>query len=184
MKKNLIFLLFLLASMFSYSDVKWNGEDGRIRIIYKIVDPLIVTVDTPKKMTVSANQKTFTYSGVTNDHKPLLVTVKSSYNKVDDILRKIYETVYFELPNDGKFTLTNQNTQKVIQGEGYFVDGTIGRATKTKNLSKPFINTVNGTNFTATTHIDSEFTLPEGDVPMGVYTGTLKLNVWFGGSIR
>lgn len=186
MKKNWLILLLFLATSFSYADVVWNGEEGRISIIYKIVDPLLVEVETPKRLIVSATQKEFTYSKMTETKQPLLVTVKSPYNTVDDILRKIYENVYLELQDNGVYTLRNDTTTKVIAGKGYFIDTEVGATaeTKTTQLVKQFANRVSGTNFSVTTNIDSDFVLPEGEVPMGVYKGTLYLNVWFGGSLN
>lgn len=186
MKKNWLILLLLLATSFSYADVVWNGEEGRISIIYKIVDPLLVEVETPKRLIVSATQKEFTYSKMTETKQPLLVTVKSPYNTVDEILRKIYENVYLELQDNGVYTLRNDTTTKVITGKGYFIDaeGNATTETKTTYLVKQFANRVSGTGFSVTTNIDSDFVLPEGEVPMGVYKGTLRLNVWFGGSLN
>lgn len=185
MKRILILLSFLVVTVMSYSDVKWEGEDGRVTIIYKIVDPLIVEVEQPQRLVIGANQKKFTYSEASKKKKPLLVTVRSPYNQVDELLRKIYETVYFELGNRGEFKLVNEKTTKEINGQGYFIDNE-GKATRDKKvteLSKPFANRVNGNGFSVTTGVDADFTLPEGEVPMGVYKGTLHLNVWFGGTL-
>lgn len=189
MRKIYILSLFLVLAIFSYSNnVTWTGDSGKITIIYKVVDPLIVTVEQPEKLTVSANQKTFTYSDMTKSKKPLLVTVKTTYNSgtVDDILRKIYEIVYFELEKTGKFELTNGTNPELITGQGYFIDS---QANATKNtkltaINKPFANNVGGDTFSTTTEIDVDFTLPDGEVPMGLYTGTLRLNVWFAGSLK
>ena len=111
MKRIFIVLSFLLVTIISYSDVKWEGEDGRLTIIYKIIDPLIVDVEQPQKLVIGSNKKNFTYSEVSKTRKPLLVTVKSSYNEIDELLRKIYETVYFELPNMGEFKLKNEKNK-------------------------------------------------------------------------
>ena len=186
MKRIFIVLSFLLITIISYSEVKWDGEDGRVTIIYKIVDPLIVEVEQPQKLVIGANQKKFTYSEASKRKKALLVTVKSPYNQVDELLRKIYETVYFKLDNNGEFKLTNEKTTKEISGKGYFIDNE-AQATRDKKvteISKPFANRVNGNGFSVTTGVDADFTLPEEEVPMGVYKGTLYLNVWFGGTLK
>lgn len=188
MRRIIVLSLFLVFGIISYSDVKWSGDSGKISIIYKIVDPLIVTVEEPEKLIVSANQKTFTYSKMSSKKAPLVVKVTSSYNQntIDEILRKIYETVYFQLQNGGKFELKNGAEQKVITGNGYFVDSqvTATEGAKLTEISKPFSSTVSGNTFSTTTGIDVDFTLPDGDVPMGIYRGTLYLNVWFGGSLN
>lgn len=185
MKKIIILSIFFIISIISYSDVKWSGDSGKMSIIYKVVDPLIVKVDQPERIIVSQNQKTFTYSKMSSSKKVLAVNVTSSYNYVDEILREIYKTVYFELVNNGDFVLKQANTIEEIKGKGYFIDSE-NNATYTNKLTKidkPFSSSVAGNIFSATTGIDADFTLPEGDVPMGVYTGTLKLNVWFGGTL-
>lgn len=186
MKRIFIVLSFLLATIISYSEVKWEGEDGRLTIIYKIIDPLIVDVEQPQKLVIGSNKKNFTYSEVSKTRKPLLVTVKSSYNEIDELLRKIYETVYFELPNMGEFKLKNEKNNAEIIGKGYFIDNEVGanRSNQRTEISKPFSNRVNGATFSTTTNIDANFTLPEGEVPMGVYKGSLHLNVWFGGTLK
>lgn len=188
MKRIFIVLSFLLITIISYSDVKWEGEDGRVTIIYKIVDPIIVDVEQPQKLIVSANQKKFTYSEVNRDKKRINVRINAPYNQnhsIDSILRAIYEKVYLELQNDGKFELQNEKkSQNIIKGKGYFVDNEAKVMSKDKQTfySKEFSNRVNGNKFYTTSQIDADFEMDE-NMPMGVYKGTLKLNVWFGGSI-
>lgn len=189
MKKILILLSFLLVTIISYSDVKWEGEDGRVTIIYKIVDPLIVDVEQPQKLVIGANQKKFTYSEASKDKKRVNVKVNAPYNQnhsIDNILRAIYAKVYFELQDKGEFNLTHtKNPENIIKGQGYFVDKEAGISSNDKKTfyNKDFSNRVNGNKFYTTSQIDADFEMTKENMPMGVYSGTLKLNVWFGGSI-
>lgn len=187
-KKKYLFFLILLLSTTIFGKTNWKSEDGRIRVIYKVLDPLIVTVEQPKRIIASTLDKKFTYSSK-NGGEMLRVKVYAPYNKdeVDNYLRKIYERVYFELENDGVFKLYNEsgNPNIFIDGKGFFVDTDAGITAGAKNThyDKEFKSNVGNNAFTATTNIDAEFSLPQGEAPLGVYRGALILKVWFGGSI-
>lgn len=188
MKRLIILSLFLIINIFSYSNVIWDGENQKISIIYKIVDPIIVNVDIPERITVSSGQKNFTYSHMVKDKRMITVKVNAPYNPsmIDNVLRAIYERVYFSLQNNGEFDLKNSTEQAIIKGKGYFVDSNEGILATAKRTSydKEFANNVSGTNFYTTTQIDADFTMGQENMPMGVYTGTLKLDVWFGGRLN
>lgn len=188
MVKKFIFVFLLTTSVLSFGKTIWNGEDGRLRVLYKILDPLIVTVEDPVRLRASSLDKQFTYSSK-NGGRPLKVTVKAPYIKdsIDTYLRKVYELVYFELADNGKFDLiNNKKVDSKIAAQGYFVDNDVKISAKEKKAFyyKKFTENVAGNNFNTTTGIDIEFTLPSGEIPMGVYTGDLILNVWFGGTIN
>lgn len=194
--KKAIFFLFILISSIGYSKTTWNGinYDKNLVVLYKALDPLIVKVDEPKRIIIPAKRNTYKYSEYSSDHRKLKVDVSTSYNKdqIDDILRKVYENVYFKLQNDGNFDLThvkkeNEKVENVtIKGKGYFVDNSVSATDKEKKseITKPFSSSVVGNKFSTTTEIDAEFTVDNDNIPMGVYTGTLKLDVWFGGSVK
>lgn len=191
MKKSIILSLFLLMAIFSYSMVTWEGDKNNVSIIYKIVDPVIVEVEKPQKIVVSSGQKNFTYSEMVKDRKRIGVKVNTPYNPtmIDDVLRAIYERVYFSLQDNGNFDLkntTDPTNVSIIKGKGYFVDQNSGvlAAEKRTFYDKEFANSVGGVGFYTTTEIDADFTMQQDNMPMGVYTGTLKLDVWFGGKLK
>lgn len=189
MKKSFIFVFYILIVIFCYADVKWSGEDGKLTVVYKIVDPIIVDVDKPKKITVTSNQQSFSYSQMNGDNSKIEVRVTVPYNsgEVDDILRAIYERVHFRLQNSGKFDLVlDKNTSEIIQGQAYFIDNAAGATTTNKKTEyfKDFSNTVAGNQFYTTSQIDVDFTTTKSEMPMGIYRGILKLDVWFDGTIK
>lgn len=189
MRKKFILVIFFIFSLMAFSAVHWDGEEGRLRVMYKILDPLTVVVDKLNKIRTNTLDKEFTYSSKNNGQK-IKVTVSAPYNNsaIDDYLRKIYERVYFSLKNQGQFSLKNQTSSVVteIKGKGYFVDKEEGITEDKKeySYSKPFSSRVSESPFLATTEIDVDFKLPQGEVPIGVYKGTLVLDVWFGGTIK
>lgn len=187
MKKILFIILLLLIGSISFGATNWDRTSiNPIVIIYKMVDPLVVNVEKPKKIYVPGSITKFKYSDYSEGKRKINVTVKTSYTgNIDNILRKIYERVYFELGSDGNFDLTHRDQMdKVIKGKGYFVDGMDApEGSKKTKYDKSFSSSLSGTSFQTTTQIDADFTKSE-DLPMGVYTGTLKLNVWFGGTIK
>lgn len=194
--KKIIFMFFILISSIGYSETHWSGKDHdkSLVVLYKVLDPLIVKVDEPKRIIIPAKKNTYKYSEYSEDHRKLKVDVSTSYNKdkIDDILRKVYENVHFKLQKDGAFELNrvkkeNEKAENVvIKGKGYFVDSSVSATEKDKKtqITKPFSSSVVGNKFSATTEIDAEFTVDNDNIPMGVYKGTLKLDVWFGGSIK
>lgn len=184
MMKKILLMLFLIISSLSYSATNWKPKHNKkIIVIYKVLDPLIVEVDKPQKIVVPATETTFKYSDYSSSKRKLDVKVKASYTgTVDRILAKIYERVYFKLENEGKFELTHTTEKdKKISGKGYFVDAGIPETQKKTTHDKEFITNLQGNTFSASTQIDAEFT-KEKDLPMGVYQGTLRLDVWFGGT--
>lgn len=194
--KKIIFMFFILISSIGYSKTYWDGKDydKSLVVLYKVLDPLIVKVDEPKRIIIPAKKNTYKYSEYSEDHRKLKVDVSTSYNQneIDDILRKVYENVYFKLQNNGEFELNrvkkeNEKAENiVIKGKGYFVDNSASAIEQDKKtqITKPFSSNVAGNKFSATTEIDAEFTVDNDNIPMGVYKGTLKLDVWFGGSIK
>lgn len=188
MKRNIRFILFLFITSLCFGKTVWHGEDGRLNIMYKILDPLIVKVEKPNKIVTNTLNREFTYSSK-NGGRKIRVEVAAPYeqSKIDNYLREIYKYVYFELESQGKFKLTDKSkvNSVIIEGEGYFIDENERIYAKDKRTfySKEFANRLTGNAFTSVTDIDVNFKLPEGDVPMGSYTGTLTLNVWFSGGI-
>ena len=187
MKKLLLIKLFLIIGSISFGVTNWDRTSiNPIVIIYKMVDPLVVTVEKPKKIYVPGHIRNFKYSDYSEGKKKIDVKVKTSYTgNIDNILRKIYERVYFELGNNGNFDLRHKDQMdKIIKGKGYFVDEKYApEGNKVTKYDKSFSSSLPGTSFQTTTQIDADFTKEE-NLPMGVYRGTLKLNVWFGGTIK
>lgn len=192
MMKKIIFIFFILIFSFSYSQTHWSGTNyqNSLVVLYKALDPLIVTVDQPQKIIIPASRGTYKYSLYSQSKRTLNVKVTAQYNKdkIDDILRKVYERVYFKLQNNGEFDLIHKDqNDKKIKGKGFFVDNdsNASETNKLSEINKAFAGSVGDEKFSATTEIDAEFTIDDvSNVPMGVYSGTLKLDVWFGGSIQ
>lgn len=193
MRKKIWLVLFLIIiSINSFGKTIWNGEDGKLRIIYKLLDPLIVKVEDPVKIRANTLEKSFTYSSKNGGNR-IKVDVSAPYDSIDNFLREIYKYVYFELENDGNFELTlldskikNNQTTEPIKAKGYFVDESNGILAKDKKsfYHKEFSSRVASSPFTSSTQIDVDFTLPEQELPMGTYRGSMILNVWFGGTIN
>lgn len=188
MKYKCLLLLFLLKSIL-FAETYWTGENrSKITIIYKVLDPLIVKIEEPKRLYINRSEKNFTYSSKAEDRKKIKVTVEAPYIKesIDDILRKVYEYVYFQLETGGKFELFHEDGSEKIIGNAYFYDekeSIVGK--DIYEYKKEFYNNVAGNTFSATTDIDVDFTLENSnELPLGLYSGVLKLNVWFGGSIN
>lgn len=178
-------IYFFCISVVAFAGTNWTGNDKKtITIVYKILEPLIVNIEKPEKIIARRNEKEFSYSS--KKGKPLLVTVEAPYNNgtIDDILRKVYEKVYFKLEEEGNFYLENKEESSYrILAKGYFVDSNIvNKNSKVTYYYKDFPSKVEGNSFYTTTGIDVDFYI-NNDIPLGVYEGTLKLNVWFGGSI-
>lgn len=185
-KKIYIFLFFTLV-INAFAGTNWSGDRKKISIIYKILDPLRVTVTTPEKIVATRMDKSFSYSEKSSDKKALKVTVEAPYESgmLDNVLSKIYENVYFNLKNKGEFDLTLENTEEKIEARAYFVDEPyISKLEKKTYYTKEFSKTINGNSFNTTTNIDVDFLLPNSSLPIGVYRGTLGLEVWFGGTIE
>lgn len=189
LKKSYLLLLLIMVSVASLGETYWDGEKGKLRIMYKLLDPLIVTVEQPTKIKTNTLNREFTYSSKNNGHR-IKVNVRAPYNDgvIDNYLREIYKNVYFELEKQGEFDLNNTTKKDAlpIKGKGYFVDESSGVYAKDKKTfyTKEFSNRVSGNAFVSSTEIDVDFKLPDGEVPMGVYKGTLTLNVWFSGGIK
>lgn len=183
-----IIIMFFFFKV-GYAETIWRGEDNKkLTVIYKVLHPLIVNIEEPEKLIINRSEENFTYSKKNERKAPILVTVKAPYNQesYDEILRKIYETVYFKLEDDGIFNLVHidDNSMK-ISAEAYFIDDiyTLGR-NKVKEYYKPFSSNTSGKEFITTTTIDVDFKNDPSRNKLGLYKGSLKLNVWFGGSIR
>lgn len=188
--KKIFFVFFILLKSLSYCADTWHGSgkpDNILVVLYKVLDPLIVEVEQPERIVIPASNGSYRYSNYSKSRRPLTVKVSAKYNKdkVDDILRKIYERVYFKLDNNGDFELTNKKYgDKKIKGKGYFIDSE-AKATETNKLSeidKEFSGSVGAEKFNATTQVDADFIINDiTNTPMGEYQGTLMLDVWFGG---
>lgn len=194
--KKIIFMFFILISSIGYSETSWEGNnyDKNLVVLYKVLDPIIVNVEQPQKINIPAVKGKYIYSNYSKNRKALQVKVETPFNKgmIDEILRKVYEKVYLKLQNSGDFDLNyinkkDKGTENItIKGKGYFIDSSVSATedTKTSYIEKQFANSVAGDKFSTTTEVDAEFTVDNDNIPMGVYKGTLKLDVWFGGTIK
>ena len=185
MIKKIIVFFFIVFSFSTFSQTYWKGENKKITIIYKVLDPLIIDIEPTERLYISKLDKNFKYSQKSTTRNGILVKVETPYNtsSYDEILRKIYEKVYFQLENEGVFDLVHENnTMYKIKGSAYFVDENVKE--KATEYSKEFASSVAGSSFNTTTRIDVDFSLPDTELPLGIYKGTLRLNVWFGGTIN
>lgn len=175
MRKEKIFIIFILMSIYTYSATNFNFNKQLI-VIYKVLDPLSVIVDTPEKMIVKKGTQSFKYSEVTSSG-PLNIKIEAPYNTRDKILDKIYGTATLELQNAGIFELietTNPNLK--IDGQGFFP--TEGESSY--RLSLPLDHATIPNTYQAATTVDAIFNKNNKVMLMGKYKGVLILDVTYG----
>lgn len=175
MKKIKILLILVLLSIYSYSATKINFSKQLV-VIYKVLDPLSVRVDTPEKMTVRKGNETFRYSQVVQSRTPLNVQISAPYNSRDEILDEIYGTAKLELRNRGEFELKElQNPNFKIKGKGFF-----GSAEDEYQINLPLYNATTPNMYQASAQIDAIFNSDKEEMLMGTYKGVLILDVTYG----
>lgn len=176
MKFYKIILIFMLLVTYLYPVTKINYAKQLV-ILYKVLDPLTVEVDTPEKMTVKSGREKFKYSEVTSSKKPLNVKVEAPYKERDLILDTIYGTATLELLNNGRFELKSiEDQNKVVKGRGFFSE--VGENTSKMKLELFNSNVAN--KYQASTKIDAIFNEDQDEMLMGTYKGVMILNVTYG----
>lgn len=173
MKKVIIFLLglYFCQSLYSRTTVNFTKE---LVVIYKILNPLTVTVDKPEKMVVKAGNQIFRYSETVSSKVPLNIRIEAPYNVRDGILDQIYGTATLELENNGKFDLTDGSTNNVIKGRGFFLDN-VSHLLNLKLESTESLRKYHGL-----VTVDAVFNEDGSEMLMGNYKGVLRLNVTYG----
>ena len=177
LKKILLIFKIILFSQNIYSATTINFTKQLV-VIYKVLDPLSVTVDIPEKMTVKAGKESFKYSDVISTKAPLNVKIEAPYNLRDEILDKIYGTATLVLKNQGEFTLTDlKNSTNTIKGRGFFPT----EGDKAYQLILPLNDASAANKYQASTTINAMFNEELKEMVMGTYKGVLVLDVTYGG---
>ena len=176
MKKKIMYL-FLAVYALSYTATNFNITNQLV-VIYKVLDPLTVVVDTPEKMIVKHGKQSFLYSEVVTSQKPLEVRVQAPYNERDEILDRIYGTATLELRNNGRFTLTEtSNATEKIEGKGFFPSAGEGSS---KVVLPLYSGSTPANRYDARINLDARFNEENKEMLIGVYKGVLFLDVIYG----
>ena len=173
--KNLGIFLFVLCTLKAYAVTNFNYSNQLV-VLYKVLDPLKVTVSQTEKMKVVAGKQKFKYSEVVDSKTPISVLVEAPFNQRDDILDTVYGTATLELENSGKFSLksTNGNSEE-IDARGYFKNEP-GEPSK---IILPLFTGTSITKYEGRTEIDAVFNENQKEMLMGTYKGVLRLNVTY-----
>lgn len=174
MKKYIIFLLgfCLWKEIYPITTINFTRQ---LVVIYKVLDPLSVIVDSPEKMVVRAGNQTFKYSEVTSSRAPLNIKIETPYKQRDEILDQIYGTATLELENKGEFVLVDEKaSNNTIRGRGFFVSNSASQ------LTLPLYNASTPDKYQASTVVDAIFNEDKNEMLMGNYRGVLILNVTYG----
>ncbi|WP_448820824.1 hypothetical protein [Cetobacterium sp.] len=174
MRKKGIFLLGLCFFQSIYSITMINFSKQLV-VIYKVLNPLTVTVDTPEKMVVKAGNQSFKYSDSVASKKKIGIKVEAPYYKRDEILDLVYATATLKMQDNGNFYLTSADGTK-IKGRGYFPS--VGEKAVIQTLPL-YTTTVNG-KYEARTEVDAVFNEDNSEMKLGEYSGVLKIDVTYG----
>lgn len=163
----------------------WNNQINaatkyelkKLFVVYKALDPLSISIEQPEKITVKSGTESFRYSEMNQSKSKIKVGVKAPYMRgADDILDTVYGTVTFNLVNGGNFSL-NSPEGKSFQGRGFIVDG----PSELDRKVLPLTRTSSSMEYTGNIEIDAIFNESNQNVTLGNYSGTLKLEVRYGG---
>lgn len=169
-------IVFFLCVLKSYSITNFNYSNQLV-VIYKVLDPLKVTVTPTEKMKIVAGNRKFTYTGTINSRAPISVLVEAPFNERDAILDTVYGTATLEFEDAGKFFLVNTtDSSKKIDARGYFINYS-GEPSK---IALPLYTGTSITKYEGRAEIDAIFNENQKDMVMGTYKGVLKLNVTYG----
>lgn len=175
----LMLMLMIITSIFyikTYAVTLFNTAN-HVVVIYKILDPLTVTVDKPEKLTVSgASMEPFTYSKTSLGKKPINIKVSRPFNNRDNILDAIFSKVTLEIQNQGVFELTEiKDTKKKLKAKGYFSD------TKDYKTIIPLSAGGGHNKYEGDANLDVEFNNGREKIELGTYKGVLRVDVLYGG---
>ena len=174
MKKCIIFLFGLCFFQNIYSITMINFSKQLV-VIYKVLNPLTVTVDTPEKMVVKSGRQSFKYSDSIVSQKKIQIKVEAPYYDRDEILDQVYATATLRMQNDGKFDLVGKDGSK-IKGRGFFPSISEYATVKVLPL---YTTTING-KYEARTEIDAVFNEDNSEMKLGEYSGVLTIDVTYG----
>lgn len=174
MKKGTVFLLGLCFWQNIYSTTKINFSKQLV-VIYKVLNPLSVTVETPEKMTVKSGDQVFRYSDVIASKKKIGIKVEAPYHARDEILDRVYGTAKLQMQNSGNFELISTDGSK-IKGRGFFAP--ISEQATEQIL--PLYTTSSSGKYEARTEVDAVFNEERSVMKLGQYSGVLKIDVTYG----
>ena len=174
MKKGIIFLLgfFLWQNIYSVTNINFSRQ---LVVIYKVLNPLSVTVDPVEKMTVKSGTQVFRYSEVISSKRKIGIKVEAPYHERDDILDRVYGTATLTMQNDGKFDLRSTDG-KIVKGRGFF---SLISDSATKQILPLYTSTSSG-KYEARTEVDAIFNEEQKEMKLGEYSGVLSIDVTYG----
>lgn len=172
----LIFLSVCLFTSTSYAKTIINFSKQLV-VIYKVLNPLKVTVEPTEKMTVKRGTQKFKYSDSIDSRKKIEIKIEAPYNTRDEILDKIYGTATLQMQNNGIFDMVDiTDKNKIIKGKGFFVNGGEGVSKQVLSL----YNTSFKDKYEARTEIDAIFNEENKMMELGTYSGVLRIDVTYG----
>lgn len=174
MKKKIIFLLGFCFFQNLYSITMINFSKQLV-VIYKVLNPLTVSVDVPEKMVVKAGNQSFKYSDSIASKRKIGIKVEAPYYNRDEILDLVYATATLRMRNKGNFDLIGNNGTK-IKGRGFFPS--VGE-NATEKVLPLYTTTLNG-KYEARTEIDAVFNENNSEMKLGEYSGVLTIDVTYG----
>lgn len=174
MKKGVIILLVIFFCKIIYSATHINFTKQLV-VVYKVLNPLTVTVEMPEKMTVKSGNQSFKYSEIIESKKRIGIKVAAPYHARDEILDKVYGTATLRMQNGGKFELTSDEGNK-IKGRGFFPSVS---ETATEEVL-PLYTTTSSDKYEARTEVDAVFNEDKAMMKLGKYKGVLRIDVTYG----
>lgn len=174
MKKIMFFLIGICIWKNLYSTTRMNFSKQLV-VIYKVLNPLSVTVETPEKMTVKSGDQVFKYSEVTPSKKRVTIKVEAPYHERDAILDRVYGTAKLKMQNNGNIELVSKNGNK-IKGRGFFPLG----SEQAIEQILPLYTTSSSGKYEARTEVDAIFNEERSTMKLGEYSGVLTIDVTYG----
>lgn len=170
-----ILALFLISTI-GYAKTVINFSKQLV-VIYKVLNPLRVTVDPVEKMTVKSGTQQFKYSETVDSKKKIGIKIEAPYNTRDEILDKIYGTATLQMHNNGIFDMVDVgDSSKIIKGRGFFPNE--GETVSKQTLS--LYNTSFKDKYEARTEVDVIFNEENNLMKLGTYSGVLRIDVTYG----
>lgn len=169
----LFFISFCLCkNLYSVTTINFSKQ---LVVIYKVLNPLSVTVEIPEKMTVKSGDQAFKYSDVTASKKKIGVKVEAPYHARDEILDRVYGTAKLRMQNNGNFELVSTDGSK-IKGRGFF--SSVSEQAIEQTL--PLYTTSSSGKYEARTEVDAMFNEERNVMKLGQYSGVLRIDVTYG----
>lgn len=176
LRLRMLFFSMMILYIQTYSITIFNTAH-HVVVIYKILDPLAVTVDSTEKLIVSAASKEpFLYSKSSSNRKPINIKIERPFNNRDSILDAIFSEATLELQNQGEFELSEiKDKTKKIGAKGFFSDN------NTHKITIPLTFGGDANKYQGNTNLDVEFNGKRETIELGTYKGVLKVDVMYGG---